>query len=68
MGKRVKNFNLGLTIPERSVSKCIEALYYLRNELNVDIHKSKFGFESYKNLHSSGKLQEKLSQIIELFA
>jgi glycosyltransferase involved in cell wall biosynthesis len=66
MGERVKKFNLGVTIPERNVSKCIEALYYLRTEINMDIHKSKFGFEQYQLLNSPQKLQEALSQIIEM--
>jgi glycosyltransferase involved in cell wall biosynthesis len=63
LGERVKSFNLGVTIPEGNVSKCLQALHYLSNELKSN--QSKFGFESYKLLHSHQKLRESFSQIIQ---
>jgi glycosyltransferase involved in cell wall biosynthesis len=57
MSERVKAFRLGVSIPERDVTKCIEALNYLSKELDSDTSILKPDFEGYKRIHSAEQLR-----------
>lgn len=64
MGKRVREFDLGLTINEGSTSQCIEALHHLRSSSKLDIAQTKRNFEGYKHLHSIEQLYKAFQAIL----
>jgi glycosyltransferase involved in cell wall biosynthesis len=65
MGDRVKQFNLGVAVPERNVERIIQALHHLCEELKSDLDNSKFKFDEYSKLHSFQKLRESITEIID---
>lgn len=67
MGERVKQFNLGVVVPENNIEQIIQALHYLHKELKSDLGKSKFRFDDYSKLHSFQKLRKSLAKIIEAY-
>jgi glycosyltransferase involved in cell wall biosynthesis len=60
IGERAKKFQLGLTIPQGDVSKCIEALSDLFDHAQL-----KPDFEGYKRLHSVEQLRTEFNTICE---
>ncbi|MBO3457603.1 MAG: glycosyltransferase family 1 protein [Aetokthonos hydrillicola CCALA 1050] len=58
IGERVKNFQLGLTIPQGNVRKCIEALNNLFNLTQI-----KPDFEGYRRFHSVEQLRKEFNAI-----
>ncbi len=65
MSKRVKAFRLGISIPEKDVDACINALHNLSKEL--DAHKSVLNpdFNGYKSIHSSKQLHAAFHKIFD---
>lgn len=66
IGERVKEFNLGLTIPEGDVSKCIEALHELTNNSSSSNSPLAPNFEGYERLNSLERLRIMFSELTEL--
>ena len=64
MANRVKQFQLGVTIPEGDVSKCIEAIHSLCQTSDANIHPPQFNFEGYQKLHSTGQLKKLFGAIL----
>jgi glycosyltransferase involved in cell wall biosynthesis len=63
MDERVKKYNLGVSIAEGDVNRCIEALAYLRSELDANFSHLKPDFEEYASIQSVEKLRTSLSAI-----
>jgi hypothetical protein len=64
MGKRVREFNLGLAINEGDTLQCIEALHQLGYpELDI-VEQTEHDFEGYKRLHSIKQLYVVFSSIV----
>lgn len=66
MGKRVEHFQVGLTIPEGSVSYCIEALQHLLTEDSPVATDLSFDFEGLRSLHCVDRLQDSFKAVLEL--
>lgn len=64
MGERVKKFNLGATIPEGNVTKCIESLHYLFEQLDTN-GKLKPDFAGYRHFHSVEQLRVEFQAILQ---
>lgn len=64
MGKRVREFGLGLAINEGDTLQCIEALHQLGYP-EVDIVEQTRDFEGYKRLHSIEQLYAVFSTIVD---
>jgi glycosyltransferase involved in cell wall biosynthesis len=54
--KRVRQFQLGITIEEGNVKQCSEAIHTLCNELDFDSNLLNPDFESYRKLNSSAQV------------
>lgn len=62
MEKRVKQFGMGLSVPEGDVDRCIEALDRLLDpESPISLPSD---FESYRNLHSHARLEALLKTVL----
>jgi hypothetical protein len=66
MGKRVREFGLGLAINEGDTLQCIEALHQLAYQSELDtVEQTKRDFEGYKCLHSIERLYAVFSTIVD---
>ncbi|MBD2777366.1 glycosyltransferase family 1 protein [Iningainema tapete] len=61
MGERVKKYQLGITIPQKNVPKCIEALHHILEKPNTQNP----DFESYRNFHSIKQLRSAFEEICQ---
>lgn len=66
MGKRVEQFNLGVTIPEGDVDACLQALQELKTRLTQPTTNMLPDFEGYCNLHSLQQLATSLQDLLHL--
>ena len=66
MAERVEKFKLGLSIDERDVGQCIEAIHYLCSQLEEQ--KIQPNFEDYRHFHSTEKLKTTFSKILNGYA
>ncbi|NEO27907.1 MAG: glycosyltransferase family 1 protein, partial [Kamptonema sp. SIO4C4] len=57
LGERVKNYNLGVTIPERNPTKAREAIHYLCKQIDQNLQQLKPEFSVYNSLHSQDRLR-----------
>lgn len=64
IGERVRKFELGLTIPEGDVAKCIEALHHLCSP-ESNTHLLNPDFEGYQRLNSLEQLHHAFLSILD---
>lgn len=66
MGKRVQQFELGVTIPEGDVDACVEALIELKSRLTQPKTDHQPDFEGYCNQHSLQQLAKSFQDVLNL--
>lgn len=66
MGKRVEQFQLGVTIPEGDVEACLQALHQLKARLNEPKGFTPPDFQGYCHLHSLQQLADSFEDLLDL--
>lgn len=64
MAERVKTFRMGMSIPEKDVSRCIDAI----QKISLDLHYPPdlaADFAGYRQIHSALRLRQAFSAILE---
>jgi glycosyltransferase involved in cell wall biosynthesis len=64
MGERVRNFGLGLTVDERSLPSCVQALNQLGQQLERYGQLPGARFQEYRELHSIERLREAFKAVL----
>ncbi|MBW4518507.1 MAG: glycosyltransferase [Scytolyngbya sp. HA4215-MV1] len=64
IGEITQKFNLGLTVPERNVEKCVEALKDWDQVSNSTIEQYKQGCKAYRDWNSEERLHTTLEEVL----
>jgi hypothetical protein len=65
IGKRVSQFQMGLTIEEGNVEQCNEAIHALCNGVNLSLIPLQSDFEGYRKLHSTNQVFHVLKTLFD---
>ena len=64
MGERVREYRLGLTIPEGDIEACVSAIEQLAKMENFDGDKINPGYITYSELHSEDTLERRFKDLV----
>ena len=67
MGERVREYRLGLTIPEGDVESCVSAIEHLAKMENFDGEKINPEYFAYSEIHSENTLECQLKNLVSYY-